>query len=200
LIDHQGTYRWYQWNTRGIYDDGGILVECQSVGRDINTERLQAQKIRESEERFRMITDHFPLPISIIDDSGNNLYVNKMFTQIFGYTLDDIPTEEDWFSLAFPEITVREEAILTWKEDRAHAVTGDAKPCLFPVTCKDRTVRQINFFRSTLQGGEQFVVYEDLTPKKEAERLHSVLASIVNSSNDAITIYRSLNTTIHDNR
>ena len=48
----------------------GVLVECQSVGRDITTERQQAQKIRESEERFRMITDLSPFPISIIDNHG----------------------------------------------------------------------------------------------------------------------------------
>ena len=52
------------------------------------------------------------------------------------------------------------------------------------------------FSGSTLQSGEQFVVYEDLTPKKESERLHSILASIVNSSDDAIALYRSLNNSI----
>jgi PAS domain S-box-containing protein len=192
-MDNQGIYRWFQWNTRGIYDNTGTLVECQSVGRDINTERMQAQKIRESEERFHMITDHSPFPISIIDESGNYLYVNTIFTKLFGYTLEDIPMGKDWFSRAFPDISERREAILTWKKDLAQSITGEVRPCVFPVTCKDGTVRQINFFRATLASGEQFVVYEDLTPKKESERLHSVLASIVNSSNDAITLYRSLN-------
>jgi PAS domain S-box-containing protein len=196
LKDKQGNYRWFQWNTRGIYDNTGTIIECQSVGRDINTEREQAQKIRESEERFHMITDHSPFPISIIEDSGNYLYVNTKFTQLFGYTLQDIPTGKDWFTLAFPDVSERKEAMLRWKKDLAQSITGEAGPCVFPVTCKDGTVRQINFFRATLESGEQFVVYEDLTPKKESERLHSVLASIVNSSNDAITLYRSLNNSI----
>lgn len=193
LIDNQGNFHWYQWNTRGIYDNAGIMVECQSVGRDINIERQQAQKIRESEERFHMITDHSPFPISIIDALGNYLYVNKIFTQLFGYKIEDIPTEKDWFQVAFPEISERKEAMLNRGEDPAQSITGVVSSCVFPVTCKDGTVRPINFFRATLQSGEQFVVYEDLTPKKESERLHSVLASIVNSSNDAITLYRNLN-------
>jgi PAS domain S-box-containing protein len=196
LKDKQGIYRWYQWNMRGIYDNTGTFVECQAVGRDINTEREQAQKIRESEERFHMITDHSPFPISIIDKSGNYLYMNTVFTQLFGYTLEDIPTVKDWFSMAFPDIYKRKEAMLTWKKDIAHSITGEVRPRVFPVTCKDGTIRQINFFRATLLSGEQFVVYEDLTPKKESERLHSVLASIVNSSNDAITLYRGLNNSI----
>ena len=60
-----------------------------------------------------MITDHSPFPISIIDNSGNFLYVNKKFTQLFGYTLEDIPTEKDWFGMAFPDSSDRMEAVLT---------------------------------------------------------------------------------------
>ncbi len=200
LIDNQGKYRWYQWNIRGIYDNVGKLAECQSVGRDINTERQQAQKIRESEERFHMITDHSPFPISILDDSGNFLYVNKIFTQLFGYSINEIPTEYDWFQRAFPVLSEREEAMLIWRENLVRSIAGEVRPCVFPVSCKDGTVRPINFFRATLQTGEQFVVYEDLTPKKESERLHSILASIVNSSNNAIDLYRNLNSTYPQDR
>ncbi len=196
ILDKQGLFCWYQWNTRGIYDIAGVLVECQSVGRDITTERKQAIKIRESEERFRMITDLSPFPISIIDNMGNYLYLNNIFTQLFGYTLEDIPTEEYWFSMAFPDISERKEVMLIWKNDPGHSVTDGARPAVFPVTCKDGAVRPIKFYIATLQSGEQFVVYEDLTPKKESERLHSVLASIVNSSTDAITLYRNLNNSI----
>ena len=195
LIDHDRTFRWYQWNIRGIYDHNGALVECQSVGRDINTEREQAQKIRESEERFHMITDNSPFPISIIDKSGNILYVNNAFTQLFGYTREDIRTEKDWFEKAFPDSSEAEcrDIMLALKQDTAGSISHNAGSSVFPVTCKDGFIRQINFFRATLQSGEQFVVYEDLTPKKEAERLHTMLASIVNSSDDAPSLYRSLN-------
>ncbi len=199
LIGHDRTFRWYQWNIRGIYDHNGALVECQSVGRDINTEREQAQKIRESEERFHLITDHSPFPISIIDKSGNNLYVNCAFTQLFGYTREEIPTEKEWFEKAFPDSSDDEyrDIMLALKQDTADSVSHNAVPSVFPVTCKDGFIRQINFFRATLQSGEQFVVYEDLTPKKEAERLHTMLASIVNASDDAPALYRSLNSSFH---
>ena len=113
-----------------------------------------------------MITDHSPFPISIIDNRGNFLYVNNIFTQLFGYTLEDIPTEKDWFSRAFPDISVRNEVILVWKNDHSPSITDEGGPTVYPVTCKDSAVRQIKFFRATLQTGEQFVVYEDLSPKK----------------------------------
>jgi PAS domain S-box-containing protein len=195
ILDSAGQSRWYQCTTRGIYDNGGVLVECQSVGRDINTEREQAQKIRESEERFHMITDYSPFPITIFDREGNFLYANTAFTQLFGYALDDIPTEHEWFQKAFPDPAERQEILLLWRHDSVNSPTPDVRSCVCPVTCKNGTVRQIKLFKATLQSGEQFVVYEDLTPKKEAERLHTMLASIVNSSNDAPSLYRSLHNT-----
>jgi len=190
-----GKIMWQRWTDRAIFNNEGQVIEYQSVGRDITTKQEQMQKIRESEERFHMITNLSPFPISIIDDSGNYQYVNKMFTQLFGYTLAEIPTGKDWFLKAFPDSTERSKAMLTWKNDLAHSITGEVRPRVFPITCKDGTVRQINFFPVTLQSGEQFVVYEDLTLKNESERLRSVLAAIVNSSNDAI-IAKDLDGTI----
>mgnify|MGYP002475847758 CR=1 FL=1 len=197
LIDHDRTFRWYQWNIRGIYDHNGALVECQSVGRDINTEREQAQKIRESEERFHMITDNSPFPISIIDRSGNTLYVNNAFTGLFGYTREDIPTEKEWFEKAFPDSSESEcqDIMVALKQDLAGSVSHNAEPSVFPVTCKDGTVRQIHFCPITLVSGEQFVVYEDFTDKTESDRLRSVLATIVNTSDDAIDLYHGLQST-----
>ena len=187
-------------NSHILNDSEGNTIGIEGFLRDI-TFRKQAEKaLHESEERFHMITDHSPFPISIVDDLGNFLYINKIFTQLFGYTLGDIPTEKDWFSMAFPDMSVRKEAMLMGKNNHADTITHDVGSWVVPVTCKDGTVCHINFFRATLHNGEQFVVYEDLTPKKESERLHSVLASIVNSSNDAITLYRSLNSSIPHRR
>ena len=50
-IDHRiimpdGKMRWQRWNDRAIFDDKGILVEYQSVGRDITD-------VKEAEEALR---------------------------------------------------------------------------------------------------------------------------------------------------
>jgi PAS domain S-box-containing protein len=186
IIMPDGRISWQRWSDRAIFDPSGTVTEYQSVGRDITEQLQQALQIKENEERFRMITEFSPFPISIVDSSGKYQYLNKKFRHLFGYTMTDIPTEKDWFSKAFPDTDERLNAIRTWKQGRGHEVWSGARPVLFPVTCKNGTVRQIHFCPITLLSGEQFVVYEDLTDKTESERLRSVLASIVNSSNDAI--------------
>lgn len=187
-------------NSQVLHDSDGNSTGVEGIIRDISLRKRAEKALHVSEERFHKITDLSPFPIAIIDKSGNYLYVNNIFTQLFGYSLEDIPTENDWFSLAFPDISMREEAKLIWKSDFTHSVTGEVWSYVFPVRCKDGTVCQINFFQVTLQSGEQFVVYEDLTPKKESERLQSILATIVNSSEDAIALYRNLNNSIPSNR
>lgn len=190
-----GEIRWHFWTDRACFDADGKVTEFQSVGIDTTDKQEHAQKIRESEDRFRMITELSPFPISIIDSSGNFQYLNKKFEQLFGYTISDIPTQKEWLSKAFPECSERMNTIYSHKQDLMCTDWGVIKPRLFPVTCKDGTVRQMHFCPITLASGDQFVVYEDLTDKTESDRLRSVLVSIVNSSQDAI-IGKSLDGTI----
>jgi PAS domain S-box-containing protein len=187
-----GSVRWQFWTDHACFDANGNITEYQSVGMDTTEKQEQARKIRESEERYRMITEFSPFPISLNDRAGNFQYLNKRFIQVFGYTLADIPTELDWFSIAFPDRKERMNAIRAWKKGRGHEEQCEGKPLIFPVRCKNGTLRQIHFCPITLFNGEQFVVYEDFTDKTESERLRSVLASIVNTSDDAIDLYQSL--------
>ncbi|PKG33229.1 PAS domain S-box protein [Methanoregula sp.] len=57
-IDHQiilpnGTVTWQSWVDHAIYDEGGRLVEYQSVGRDISDYKKAVRELRESEKKFR---------------------------------------------------------------------------------------------------------------------------------------------------
>jgi PAS domain S-box-containing protein len=187
--------RWHIWTDRARFDTDGHIIEYQSVGRDTTEIKEQAERIQKSEERFRRITDLSPFPISIIGRDGTYRYLNRRFQEIFGYSLEDIPNGHDWFNRAFPDPALREEALATWKQETHPPERGTIRPRVYPVTCRDGSVRQIHFFPIMLDDGEQFIVYEDLTHKAESERLRSVLASIVNSSGDAI-IGKSLDGTI----
>ena len=53
----------------------------------------------------------------MIAHDGKYEYVNHMFTELFGYGPDDVPSGREWFKLAFPDPEHRKEAISAWIED-----------------------------------------------------------------------------------
>jgi PAS domain S-box-containing protein len=46
-----GTLRWQQWRDRGFFDERGVLVKVQAVGRDVTDRRLAEDERRELEAR-----------------------------------------------------------------------------------------------------------------------------------------------------
>jgi len=153
----------------------------------------QSQTIHMSEERFRLIAELSPIPLSVIDSSHNFRFLNNQFEKHFGYTLEDIPTEKDWLATAFRTSARSKNLIQIWKQTLE--CDGDEPHHKFPITGKDGNVHQVEISPIPLPDGGLFVVYKDLLDKRESNRLRSILESIVNSSNDAI-IGKSLDGTI----
>jgi len=63
-------------------------------------ERKQTQEKLYKEE-YRIIAEGAPLGLSIIDKDGSYKYINPKFVEIFGYTLQDMPTGREWFTKAY---------------------------------------------------------------------------------------------------
>jgi PAS domain S-box-containing protein len=140
----------------------GILV-------DLSERKRTEEVLRKSEERYRVLTDESPLGIAIVSPDGHYHYVNSKFVEIFGYTLEDVPTGRDWFIKAYPDEESQKEAITTWLNDLKTSKPGEFRPRSFTVTCKDGTQKLICFRSVTLSTGEQLVTYEDSTAQKRAE-------------------------------
>ena len=134
------------------------------------TERRRAQEaLQKSEERFRQMAELSPFPMSTISSEGQYLYLNKKFTEVFGYTLEDIPTGRYWFHKAYPDTEYRRKVISAWKSDLKRFTVYEVRPRQFSVTCKDGTLREILFRPVSLDDGNQFITYEDLTEQMRAE-------------------------------
>ena len=51
VVTRTGTRVWQQWRDRGFFDDGGAIVEYQSVGRDVTDRKLAEDERHELEAR-----------------------------------------------------------------------------------------------------------------------------------------------------
>jgi PAS domain S-box-containing protein len=73
------------------------------VGIDTTEMRQSEAALRESEERLRRVVNGAPVPMLVRSGDGETLYVNAAWTQVTGYTAEDIPTLEHWMQLAYRE-------------------------------------------------------------------------------------------------
>lgn len=165
-----GSTVWAEISVKIELDSDGNPTGLLGVTRDISDRKRSETLILESEERFRTLVEQSPLGISLLGSDGHYRYLNPQFTNIFGYTLEDIPTGKKWFKTAFPDASYRQKIINTWIKDLQQAETGQARPRVYTVTCKDGSQKKIHFRPVTMENRDQFVVYEDITEKSRMER------------------------------
>ncbi len=142
-----------------------------SVEREI-TERQQTEaSLRESETRFRTFAEKAPTGITIMRRSLTFEYINPTFTEIFGYTIDDVPDKNTWFRKAYPDEAVQARVIGIWDKECGEGTDpGEIKPRTFRVRCKDGRDKTINFRTVVLPDGKHFVTYSDITEQARAQR------------------------------
>jgi len=149
---------------------GGVITGVIAVYTDI-TDRVRAEDaLRESEQKFRTLVQESPFGIALIGKDGRYQYANPEFRNIFGYTIEDIPTGTVWFRKAYPDKAYRNTVVQTWKANLKQTDDGYPRPSVFTVTCKDGSRKDIHFRPVTMENMGQFVIYEDITEKTKLER------------------------------
>ncbi|OGP54704.1 MAG: hypothetical protein A2Y65_03350 [Deltaproteobacteria bacterium RBG_13_52_11] len=146
-------------------DDGQAIVMLADI-----TERRRAEEaLRGEQEKFQNLVEESPLGVSIIGKGGHFKYINPTFTEIFGYAQEDIPTRREWFAKAYPDEEYRNHVVATWIKDKKKTKCGESRPNAFTVTCKDGSKKVIYFRPITMETGDEFVTYEDITDRVRAD-------------------------------
>ncbi|HEV7992141.1 MAG TPA: PAS domain S-box protein [Gemmatimonadaceae bacterium] len=89
VVRPDGSVRWISSRGFPVRDEGGVVVRVAGIAEDI-TERKQAlERLRESETRYRTLTDASFDAITVTQD-GILLEVNSGFERMFGYTAAEV--------------------------------------------------------------------------------------------------------------
>jgi PAS domain-containing protein len=73
-----------------------LKERVKTLEKEAKKRRRLEQKIKESEEKYKILTEESPLGLALISEEDNYKYLNPKFVEMFGYTLEDIPTGKDW--------------------------------------------------------------------------------------------------------
>jgi PAS domain S-box-containing protein/putative nucleotidyltransferase with HDIG domain len=161
---------------------------------DLADLRKSADRLRESERRFRSVVALSPVPMTMSDGAGNVTLMNDAFTAAFGYTREDIPSLAQWWPAAYPDPGYRRSIMDAWeRESERSRRTGDAfAPLEARIRTKDGVDRTMLLSSAALgdASAEQVVVFWDITERERAE------AAIVRSNERLEGVLRSITTLI----
>ena len=150
------------------------------VVRDISKRKEAENQLRASETKFRQLIEMAPIPIGLANEKGEITYLNKRHFQTIGYSIEDVPTMDDWWQRAYPDEAYRSRIRQQWDAaaDMAAREHADVEPQEYRVTCKNGTVRDVAI--SGLMLGTDFLAtFLDITKLKQAgEKLRKLSQAV----------------------
>jgi diguanylate cyclase (GGDEF)-like protein/PAS domain S-box-containing protein len=137
---------------------------------DISELKHREDELRASEQKFMRLFMDVPVSLGVADKKGVITYFNKKFTEVFGYTIADVSTLDEWWLKAYPNEIYRRRALDNWNEVVAKAVKEktDIKSAEYNVTCKNG-VERIVIIGGRPFGGGVLAIFSDITERKRAE-------------------------------
>ncbi len=160
----QGSYLWAI--ATPIYNANGEMTGAIESIRDVTDRKKMELELINQTESLRLVLEHSPAGIAVIDQENRILFLNSRAIEIIGYELEDIPTMELWLEKAYPNPKSRQSIIKDWINQfkRKQKAQGQAR-----VHNKNGQVLNIDFHGILLPDGRTVVSMWDMTWQKQVE-------------------------------
>jgi len=186
LIAKNGTETSIEDSAAPIRDSAGRLSGAVMVFHDVTERRRAEEALQESEQKLRAIFEQAAVGIVTTDLNGKFEEVNQRFSDILGYT------QEELLKLTFQALTFPEDLPGT-EENVKRLLAGQ----IADYAIEKRYIRKdgtlvwglatVTLLKDASGQPRQLVgVIEDITSRKKAEEASLWLSAVVESSDDAI--------------
>ena len=158
-----------------------------SVGIDIGKRKQAEEALRKSEESYRRLLGNLPDVTWTTEQTGRTTYMSPNVKEIFGYAAEECCKGggELWFSRIHHADLERVQQAFRALFEGNHVFSVE-----YRIQCRDGRWIWVHdrAIRTHVENGVVFAdgVFSDITERKRAEQAASQLASIVDSSSDAI--------------
>ncbi|WP_162551206.1 PAS domain S-box protein [Paenibacillus tepidiphilus] len=85
-----GTYIWFETNSRYIFDEQGKIVEIIAVGRDISERKEIESRLQESQQRYKSLFEYNPSAVYSMNLQGDYLTCNANLEKLSGYSAEEL--------------------------------------------------------------------------------------------------------------
>ena len=163
-----GEVRTWSYNGSLVHDELGTVTMAMLTLRDITTHKEAEERVRASEERFRLLCDNAPIGISI-SQGTSNVYANAALANMFGYDTVAEMLDRPILELVTLESRDQIRAYIAQRE------RGEAAPISYETTGLRRDgstfTLAFNVGRMPIGSGVASITFAmDVTERKEAER------------------------------
>jgi PAS domain S-box-containing protein len=182
-----------------VIDSAGRIIGASKIARDISQEVTARERMRQSEEQFRVTLSSIGDAVIATDQKGHITFMNLIAEELTGWSTAEatgVPID-NVFKIVneFTRKPVENPVTKVLAEGR---IVGLANHTI--LISKDGTERPIDDSGAPIRGSEAdlrgvVLVFRDVTERREAEMAALRLASIVHNSDDAI-ISKNLDGTI----
>jgi len=163
-----GCYRWFLIQAVPLSDSGGRIIRWYGTNTDVEDLKRAQEGLRNPTSRLDELFEQAPEGVAVLSADGRIVRVNKEFTRMFGYQLDEV-LQQPIDDLIVPEVLLEGSRAFTQllKEGGRVEIETVRKR-------KDGT--QIDVSLLAVSGrttcGEQavnYAIYRDITERKRAE-------------------------------
>lgn len=114
----------------------------------------------------KQLIESCSVPMVLLDEEDRAIFVNSSFTKTLGYTLEDIPDVEHWFTAAYPEPGYRQRWRAMWEDAcaRGRKAGMDCAPSRrSEVVCKDGTKRTVEVHGANIGKASNLIIFVDVS-------------------------------------
>ncbi len=162
-------YCWLCYKFPFTASDGRRYVG--GVGIDTTGQLEAEEKLKASEEQFRRAIEDAPIPVIMHAEDGQVLQISHTWTELTGYTLQEMPTLDAWLTRAYGEGA---DEVRKYVRGLFHDGQQGRIGLEFPIRTRSGEIRHWSFSASSpgmLRDGRRFVVgmAVDITERQRAE-------------------------------
>lgn len=174
----------------------GESASCLMLSRDITARRqaeqalLQARLQGEREQMFRTMFDAMPVAVLFLQEE-RIAFVNRRFSELFGYEKSEIGKTEDWWPIAYPDPDYRQEVMSLWEKAKSDArqADGRVRALEYRVMSKKGEVHELLIGGQFLDADSLLVTFTEITAIKQAEQLLRQAHDAAQASSSAKTAF-----------
>ena len=131
--------------------------------------------LSEFTEKFELLENvlgYFPVPMAWMNNNNEFVFMNDAFTDLFGYTVVEIPDIEHWFTSAYPDEEYHWERIEKWSKINQTAKQNpnfEIPRQIINVTCGDGSVRIVEMYGAS-RDKDFLLIFIDVIERINADR------------------------------